>query len=55
MGKAKIYGAKSVYIPNREADMRRRNNTFRKNRQFAENTIDRYEAKLEKKAGKHGR
>ena len=41
MAKARIYGMKSLCVPNREADRRRRNNTFWKGREFAENDFQR--------------
>lgn len=50
MAKAKMYGSKSICVPNREADMRRRNNTFWKGREFAENDYQRGRSKREKKS-----
>lgn len=52
MAKAKMYGSKSICVPNREADMRRRNNAFRKGREYALNYQDRFEAKQERQLRK---
>lgn len=52
MANARIYGRKSVCIPNREADMRRRNNAFWKGREYALNYQDRFEAKQERQLRK---
>lgn len=52
MAKAKMYGSKSICVPNRVADMRRRNNTFWKGREYALNYQDRFEAKKERQLRK---
>lgn len=52
MANTRIYGRKSVCIPNREADMRRRNNAFWKGREYALNYQDRFEAKQERQLRK---
>ena len=52
MAKAKMYGSKSVGVPNREADMRRRNNTFWKSREFTENDLQRSRKRRERKIRK---
>lgn len=52
MSNPAMYGMKRAYIPNREADKRRRNNAFFKGLDFADNSIDRYERKFEKRLRK---
>ena len=52
MAKAKIYGSKSICVPNRVADMRRRNNAFWKGRKFAENDFQRGRDKQEQRIRK---
>lgn len=52
MSKPRIYGMKTACVPNREADMRRRNNTFWKGREFAENDYHRCEEKRERRLRK---
>lgn len=49
MAKAKIYGPKSCCVPNRQADFRRRNNAYKKGREFAENDFHRARDKQERK------
>ena len=52
MAKAKMYGLKSICVPNRVADMRRRNDAFWKGHEFAENDFQRAKAKQERKSRK---
>ena len=49
MSKARMYGTNRRCVPNRDADMRKRNNMYFKGRDFAEKSIDRYERKFEKR------
>ena len=49
MGKPKIYGNKTACVPNREADMRRRNKAYRKGLAFIENEPDRIDRIFEKR------
>ena len=54
MANARIYGMKSLCVPNREADMRRRNNAFWKGREFVENDFQRGRNKRERRIKKEG-
>lgn len=54
MANARIYGMKSLCIPNREADMRRRNNAYWKGREFAENDFQRGRNKQKRRIKKEG-
>lgn len=52
MSKPRIYGMKTACVPNREADMHRRNNAFWKGREFAENDFQRGRDKRERRLRK---
>ena len=52
MANMRKYGMNRTYVPNREADKRRRNKAFFKGLEFADNSIDRYERKYEKRLKK---
>lgn len=52
MANVRAYGMKSAYIPNRVADMRRRNKAFWKGREFAENDFQRGRDKQERRIQK---
>ena len=51
MGKARMYGMKSICVPNREADMRRRNNAFWNCHKFAEADSKRAGRKNRRRSG----
>ena len=52
MANMRKYGMTRSCVPNRDADKRRRNNAFFKGLDFADNSIDRYERKFEKRLRK---
>ena len=52
MSSPKKMGQFKAFVPNRDADKRRRNNTFFKGIDFADKSIDRYERKYEKRLEK---
>lgn len=49
MGKPRIYGMQSGYIPNAKADMRHKPHIYQRGREFTEDGPNRGKAKLDKR------